>query len=46
MSKRKANEGHLEQRWVPVADASGRVHMEARWVVVTTKAESSRHHAA
>jgi len=24
----------LEMRWFPVADASGRTHMEARWIQV------------
>ncbi len=26
--------GHLELRWVPVADAAGREHMEACWISV------------
>lgn len=49
MSKRMANETRLVQRWVPVTDASGRVHMEARWVaeaVESAPAHPSRHHAA
>jgi len=38
MSKQNANKTGLVQRWIPVKDMSGRVHMEARWVAVTPKA--------
>jgi len=31
----------LEMRWFPVADATGRTHMEARWVLVGETAEHS-----
>jgi len=49
MSNRKANKNVLVQKWVPVKDQSGRVHMEARWVAVTdaqSGATPTRHHAA
>jgi hypothetical protein len=49
MSNLKANKNGLVQKWVPVKDQSGRVHMEARWVAVTseqTGVTPTRHHAA
>jgi len=47
MSKQHANKNGLIQRWVPVKDLSGRVHMEARWVAVTqTAAERPVAHPA
>lgn len=42
MSKQNANKNGLVQRWVPVKDQSGRVHMEARWVAVTETAADKR----
>ena len=29
----------LSMRWIPVADASGRTHMEAVWISETTPVE-------
>jgi len=42
MSKQNANKNGLVQRWVPVKDQSGRVHMEARWVAVTETAATKQ----
>jgi len=49
MSNQHANKNGLVQKWVPVKDQSGRVHMEARWVAVSaaeTARTPDRHHAA
>jgi len=47
MSDQHANRNGLVQTWIPVRDQSGRVHMEAHWVVVDAKATSApSHHAA
>lgn len=32
---------HLEQRWVPVTDETGRTHMEAVWITVGGHASAS-----
>jgi hypothetical protein len=31
--------GRLSMRWIPVADASGRTHMEAVWITGTAPVE-------
>ena len=31
----------LSMRWIPVADASGRTHMEAVWITESTAAEAA-----
>ena len=33
-------------RWVPVTDAAGRTHMEARWSAATAPTEKAAPHAA
>jgi hypothetical protein len=38
-------EAHLEMRWLPVTDESGRTHMEACWISVG-QAHAPAHHAA
>ncbi len=37
---------HLELRWVPVADAAGREHMEACWISVDQASSPAISHAA
>lgn len=47
-----AGDGRPSLSWMPVVDARGRTHMEARWSVATTRTASAAtpvtaaHHAA
>jgi hypothetical protein len=47
MRDQKATKTGLSMSWVPVRDASGRVHMEARWTApVAAEKSKPRPHAA